>query len=166
MFERLNTPQEVFNWKLGAALTMEREIVDMLDELIEESQDEAVKQVFRTHQAETRGHVQNLEEVFRTFGWEADDSPCPTISAIEKEGKANIKKSDESVVDSVILSGAIETEHHEIAVYEGLIIQARQLGREDAAEILHRNLEDERQALQKVSSLAEQRAAAHAGQPA
>lgn len=158
MFEKLNNPQEALNWQLGAALTMEREIVDMLDELIDESQDESVKQAFRGHQAETRGHVQNLEESFRLLGWEVDDSPCPTIKAIEKEGKANIKKSDEAIVDSVILAGAMETEHHEIAVYENLIMQMQSLGQNEAARLLSRNLHEEQQALEKVTTLARQHA--------
>jgi len=166
MFEQLNSPQGALNWQLGAALTMEREIIDMLDELIEESRDEAVKQAFRAHQAETRGHVQNLEGVFRSFGWEVDDSPCPTIKAIEKEGKANIKKADEAIVDSIILAGAMETEHHEIAVYENLIIHAQALGHEEAAELLKRNLDEERQALEKVTGFARQHASSGAKQPA
>lgn len=160
MFERLNTPEEAFNWQLGAALTMEREIIDMLDELIEESHNEQVKQTFRAHQAETRGHAQHLEEVFRVFGWEVDDSPCPAIKAIEKEGKANIKKADDAIVDSIILEGAMETEHHEIAVYENLIIHAQALGRQDAAELLQRNLVEEQQALEKVTGFARQFAGA------
>jgi ferritin-like metal-binding protein YciE len=159
MFERLHTPEEALNYKLGAALKMEREIVDMLDELIEEARDENVKQAFRLHQQETKGHVANVEEAFRAFGWEVDDSPCPTIAAIEKEGKANIKKSDDAIVDQVILAGATETEHHEIAVYESLIVAARALGREDVATLLRRNLEQEEHALAKVKTLAEQIAA-------
>jgi len=139
---------------------MEREILHMLDELIEESRDEQVKQAFRAHQTETRGHVQRLEEVFRLFGWEVDDSPCLTIKAIEKEGKANIKKADDSIVDSIILQGAMETKHHEIAFYENLIIHAQALGRQDAAELLQRNLDEERQALEKVTGLARQLAGA------
>lgn len=160
-----NSPQEALNWQLGAALTMEREIIDMLDELIDASQDEAVKQAFRAHQAETRGHVQNLEQAFRSFGWEVDDSPCPTIKAIEKEGKANIKKVDEGIVDSIILAGAIETEHREIAVYENLILHAQALGHEDAAQLLQRNLDEEKLALEKVTGLARQHAASGAQQP-
>ncbi|HLH14319.1 MAG TPA: ferritin-like domain-containing protein [Solirubrobacteraceae bacterium] len=166
MFEKLHTPEEAFNWQLGAALTMEREIVEMLDDLIEESQQEALQQTFRSHQAQTRGHVENLEEVFRLMGWEVDDSPCPAIKAIEKEGKANIKKSDDAVVDSVILEGAMETEHHEIAVYENLIIQAQALGREDVAELFQRNIDDERAALEKVTTLARQVASSAPREPA
>ncbi|HEY4428177.1 MAG TPA: ferritin-like domain-containing protein [Solirubrobacteraceae bacterium] len=165
MFERFNNPQELFNWKLGSALTMERDIVEMLDSLIEEARQDGLKQVLRTHQSETRGHVSNIEEAFNALGWEVDDSPCPVISAIDKEGKANIKKSEEPVVDQVILGGAMETEHHEIAVYENLIINAGALGSEEVVQLLTRNLQEEQQALQKVRTLAEQAAAAGARQP-
>jgi ferritin-like metal-binding protein YciE len=41
--------------------------------------------------------------------------------ARRKEGKSRIKKTDDSVVDAVILAGALETEHYEIAVYETLV---------------------------------------------
>lgn len=159
MFERLHTPDEAYHWQLGAALTMERDIVGMLDDLIEETHDESVKQAFRSHQEQTRGHVAKLEQAFRALGWEVDDSPCPAIKAIEKEGKANIKKADETIVDSIILEGAMETEHHEIAVYENLLIGARAMGREDVAQLLAQNLAEEQEALEKVSTFAERLAA-------
>ncbi len=154
MFERFKTPEEAFNWQLGAALTMERNIVGMLDELVEETHDERIARALREHQAQTRGHVENVERAFTMLGWEVDDSPCPTIEAIEKEGKANIKKSDDAVVDPMILSGAVETEHHEIAVYENLITAAQGLGRDDVADLLSRNLAEEQTALEKVTGFA------------
>jgi ferritin-like metal-binding protein YciE len=138
----------------------------MLDELIEQSHDETLKQAFRHHQAETRGHVQGIERVFESFGWEVETSSCPTIKAIEKEGKSNIKKSDDALVDSMILGGAIETEHHELAVYDNLIIHARALGHDDAAQILERNREEEKAALEKVKELSRQHARPAAAQAA
>lgn len=155
MFERLHTPQETYNWQLGAALKMEKNIVGMLDELIEESHDESLKQLFRTHQQETRGHIDNIQQAFSALGWDIDESPCPAIEGIEKEGKATIKKTDDTLVDSVILEGAMETEHHEMAVYENLIINARAMGREDVAQLLQRNYDQEEHALQEVKTLAE-----------
>jgi ferritin-like metal-binding protein YciE len=166
MFERLNTPAEAFQHQLSSALTMEREIVDMLNDLIDNSNDETMKQAFLHHQAETRGHVQGIEKVFEIFGWEIETSSCPTIKAIEKEGKANIKKSDDAVVDSMILGGAVETEHHEIAVYDNLILHARALGHDDAAAILEHNREEEKAALEKVKELARQHARPAAAQAA
>jgi ferritin-like metal-binding protein YciE len=151
MFERLNTPEEAFNYKLGAALKMEHTVLDkILADNIEEAQDGNLKQLLRHHAEETRGQIANLEQAFAAFGWEVDDSPCPAIEAIHKEGKTNVKKSDESIVDSIILSGAAETEHHEIAVYESLITNARAMGRDDVVSLLEQNLEQEQHTLEEV----------------
>ena len=159
MFERLNTPEEAYNHKLGSALTMERDIVEMLDGLIDKSHDETLKQVLRVHQEETRGHVANIERVFETFGWDVDDSPNVVIEAIDKQGRSNIRKAEDALVDSIILSGAMETEHHEIAVYESLITNARAMGRDDVVALLQQNLEQEQHTLEEVKRSASEVAA-------
>ena len=69
-----------------------------------------------------------------------------------------IKEADDSLVDAVILGGVIETEHHEIAVYDGLIIKAEQMDDEDIVALLHENLEQEEAALDKAVKAAEQSA--------
>jgi ferritin-like metal-binding protein YciE len=56
----------------------------------------------------------------------------------------------EDLTDSVILAGAAETEHHEIAVYENLIVHANAHGHEDVVALLQENLEQEQQTLGKV----------------
>jgi ferritin-like metal-binding protein YciE len=152
VFERLNTPQELFSFKLGAALKMENTVLDMLGDLEQAAQREKLKQQFRHHADETREQIRNIEEAFRAIGEEPDDSPCPAIEGIEKEGKANIKKTDDSLVDAVILSGAAETEHHEIAVYEGLITHAEAMGNDEVVQLLSRNLEQEQHTLEEVKS--------------
>jgi ferritin-like metal-binding protein YciE len=160
MFERLNTPEEAFNYKLGAALKMEHTVLEkILEDNIEEAKDDKVKGLLRHHQDETRQHIGNIEQAFTAFGWEVDDSPCPAIEAIHKEGKANVKKTDDSIVDSIILSGAMETEHHEIAVYEALITNARAMGRDDVVGLLQQNLEQEQHTLEEVKRSASEMAA-------
>jgi len=156
MFERLNTPEEVFSFKLGAALKMENTILEMLSELDEHAQREELKQSIRQHAQETRHHVSNLEQSFRLLGEEVDDSPCPAIDGLQSEGKATIKKADESVVDIVILSGIVETEHHEIAVYENLIAAAEARGAGEVATLLRENLHSEQQTLERAKHSSEQ----------
>jgi ferritin-like metal-binding protein YciE len=58
------------------------------------------------------------------LGEEPDESPCPVIDGLEKEGLSNLKAVDDSLNDHVIVAGVCETENHEIAVYEGLITRA------------------------------------------
>jgi len=124
MFEKLETPEQVFSFKLGAALTMERTVLEMLGDLQEHARRDELKQLFAHHERETREHVDRIERSFQLLGEEVDDSPCPAIEGLEKEGKATIKKTDDRIVDIVLLAAATETEHHEIAVYETLVTNA------------------------------------------
>jgi ferritin-like metal-binding protein YciE len=153
MFERFNTPQEALNFKLGATLKMEQKVLEILDDNIASAQDEKVKELLRTHRKESEQHLTNVEEAFGMFGWDIDDSPCPAIEGLEKEGKAMVKKADDALVDSVILQGALEVEHHELGVYENLLINIKAMGRDDAARLLHQNFESEQGALDKVRAL-------------
>jgi len=140
---------------------MEHTVLDkILDDSINEAQDDGLKQLFRHHAEETRQQIGNLEQVFAAFGWEPDDSPCPAIEGLHKEAKANVKKTDDAIVDSILLSGAAETEHHEIAVYEGLIINARAMGRDDVVRLLEQNLDQEKHTLDEVKRAMEQAATA------
>jgi ferritin-like metal-binding protein YciE len=151
MFDKLNTPREVFGHKLGSALTMEQDVLEMLGDLEGKSQRDELKQQFRHHADETRQQIANIEQSFRSMGEEPDDSPCQAIKGLEAEAKANIKMADDSVVDDVILAGAAATEHHEISVYETLIAHAEELGEPEVVQLLQQNLEQEKHTLQEVS---------------
>ena len=150
MFDKLNTQRELFGHKLGAALTMEQDVLDMLGDLEKKAQRAQLKEQFRHHAEETRQQINNIEQVFRALGEEPDDSPCLVTKALDKEAKANIKMADDSVIDAVILSGAAETEHHEIAVYESLVTQAEEFGQTDVVRLLQQNLEIEQHTLDEV----------------
>lgn len=154
----IETPHELFVHKLGAALTMEETILDMLEKLQEEASDPTLQRNLKQHYRETQQHVANLQQIFRALGEEPEKQPCPAIDGLEKEGKQMINDVDESLVDAVILSGVIETEHHEIAVYDGLIIKAEQMDDEDIVALLQENLEQEEGALDKAVKGAEESA--------
>jgi ferritin-like metal-binding protein YciE len=162
MFDKLNTQRELFGHKLGSALTMEQDMLDMLGDLEDKAQRTELKQQFHHHAEETRQQIDNIEQVFRALGEEPDESPSPVTKALDKEAKADIKMADDSVVDTVILTGAAETEHHEIAVYESLITQAEELGQPDAVRLLQQNLEIEQHTLEEVKQQQRQVATATA----
>jgi ferritin-like metal-binding protein YciE len=63
---------------------------------------------------------------------------------------------DDSLNDHVIVSGVCETEHHEIAVYEGLITTAEAMREQDIVALLQENLEQEQAALRKGEQFAQQ----------
>jgi ferritin-like metal-binding protein YciE len=154
----IETPNELFVHKLGATLTMEETILGMLENLQQEASDPKLQKDLRDHHQETQQQIENLHRIFQALGEEPEKESCPAIEGLEKEGKQMIKDVDESLVDSVILGGVIETEHHEIAVYDGLIIKAEQIGDDDIVALLNENLEQEEGALDKAVKASEQSA--------
>ena len=147
---KLTTPHELFVHDLGACLTMEETVDGMLETLIDEAHDQELMQTLRHHREETQAQIRNLHRAFEALGEDAETQPCPAIEGIEKEGEANLKMADEALADDVILAGCAETEHHEIAVYENLIVHAGALGQDDVVALLRENLEQEQHTLGEV----------------
>ena len=165
MLNRLDTPIELLTHKLGAALTMEHTVLKMLDELANEARHGELEELFRHHAEETTEQIANLGKAFAALDLEPDKKPCPAIKALRVEGKANIELAKGEFVDDVVLAAAAETEHHEIAVYEELITYAQAMGRQDVADLLRQNLEQEQHTLEEVRRAAE-RIASETLQPA
>ena len=157
MLERMKIeePRELFTHKLGAALRMETTVAGMLRTLVEKAQSPELKVLLRRHADETDHQIANLHEAFAAVGEAPVEKACPAIKGIESEGETLIRMTDDALVDAVILSGAAETEHHEIAVYEGLIAHARAMGHETVAGLLRDNLRQEEATLEAVKGATE-----------
>jgi ferritin-like metal-binding protein YciE len=147
---QIGDPKQLFQHKLGAALTMEQTVVTMLQELEGKAREDELKQQLSHHRQETEGQIRNLEQAFTALGTTAQRQPCPVIDGLEKEGKELLKQTSTELHDAVILSGCAEVEHHEIAVYDGLITFAEQLDADDVVALLEENLEQEEHTLKEV----------------
>jgi ferritin-like metal-binding protein YciE len=147
---RVEGPKELFLFNLGATLQMENTVEEMLGQLIEAASDSELKQQLRHHREETQAQIRNLHQIFESLGQEPKEHPCPAIEGIEKDGQAKLKMSADELHDAVILDGCAATEHHEIAVYENLIVHADALGHDDVVVLLRENLEQEQHTLGEV----------------
>jgi ferritin-like metal-binding protein YciE len=147
---KVENPKELFVHKLGAALTMENTVEEMLGKLIEKANDSQLKQQLRHHREETQAQIRNLKQAFSTLGMEPKEQSCPAIEGIEKEGDAMLGMAEPSLYDAIILAGCAGTEHHEIAVYENLIAHASALGHDDVVALFQENLEQEQHTLGEV----------------
>ena len=160
---QLSSPEEFFAFKLGIALQMERTVLTMLRELEGKANDGELKELISHHRDETEQQLQNLEQAFSALGKEAQGHQSPSIDGLKTEGRELLEKADESLVDSVIVGGAVGTEHHEIAVYESLITMAEAMGADDVVALLQENLEQEQHTLEEMSRKAEQFSRQQAG---
>lgn len=149
------SPRELFLHELGDILYVERELVDKtLPKLIGEVQDAEFKQGLEKHLDETRQHVKNVEQVFRSLDEEPKAEPCLGFEGLRKEHDKLMEETSPSLVDLVDLGAAARTENYEIAAYEALRRMAKALGEEKAVGLLDENLQQEKETLREVEKIA------------
>jgi ferritin-like metal-binding protein YciE len=155
---QLTSTNELFTHKLGAALTMEQTVLKMLQKLEQTAKEPELKEQFSHHRDETQQQISNLQQVFSALGETPQTQPCPTIDGLKEESEQMISQTSGQLIDAVLLGGAAETEHHEIAVYEGLITHADEMGHEDVVALLTENLEQEQHTLKEVQKATKKQA--------
>lgn len=136
----------------------EKQILKNLPKMIDKATDPELKKGFETHMAETEGHVARVEEVFRMHGVEAKAVNCPAIDGILKEaGEIAGEVEDPRVLDAALVAAAQAVEHYEITRYGTLVAWAKELGRNDCAAVLQKNLDEEKATDAKLTQLANRR---------
>lgn len=152
----IKTLDDLFVHQLRDIYYAEKQIVQALPDMIEKAKDPGLKQGFEAHLGETKNHVKRLEQVFKMHGVEAKDVECPAIDGIiEEADEIAGEVDDKKVLDAALIAAAQAVEHYEITRYGTLIAWAKQLGRPDCASVLQENLEEEKAADSKLTSLAE-----------
>jgi len=149
---------DLFVHTLGDIYYAEQQILKALPKMIEKVQDPQLKQAFESHLAETRNHVNRVEQVFMMHEAEKKAVKCPAIDGIIDEANEILSDAkDNEVLDAAALASAQAVEHYEITRYGTLIAWARQLGRNDCASVLQQTLEEEKKADLKLTEIAEAR---------
>ena len=135
----------------------EKHLVDALETLEEKATTQNLKNAFAEHRDVTLGHVSRLEEVFSMLGEEAKTRKCEAINGIIKEADAIIDETETDTLtrDAALILAAQKAEHYEIATYGTLATFARTLGENQVASLLHETLEEEKEADEKLTSIAE-----------
>lgn len=152
----IKTMDNLFVHTLRDIYYAENQIVKALPEMIDKASDSALKQGLQMHLGETKNHVKRLEQVFKMHGVESTGVDCPAIDGIIEETEDIAGEvEDRRVLDAALIAAAQAVEHYEMTRYGTLIAWAKQLGRSDCASILQQNLEEEKAADAKLTSLAE-----------
>jgi ferritin-like metal-binding protein YciE len=168
MSTQMTDPRALFLHELGDVLYAERTLLKTLPKLQEEASDEELALGFEEHLEQTRQQVKNVEQAFEKLGEKPSAEKCPGIDGIKQEHDDFVAKESPSqdVLDSFLTGAGARTEHYEIAAYEGLVTMAEALGETEVAKLLTENLEQEKEALEKLKMigkrLAQQGAKQHA----
>lgn len=153
----IETQMDLFEHGLRDAYAAEQMILEALDDLDETTTDEKVTRAFRDHRNETKGQIDRLERIFQELDKQVPRShTCEGIRGIlaeHTEVASGVTRPN--LVDIVNLAFADRAEHYEISMYGNLAYLARDLGFEEAGDLLHESLEEEKAMLQNLKNLVE-----------
>ena len=136
----------------------ENQILKALPKLIEAANNPQLKRGLKDHLKETEEQVSRLEQIFEMREEKPKGTKCPGINGLISEGdEITGNVSDKKVLDAAIIGAAQAVEHYEITRYGSLIAWAREMKRNDFADILQANLDEELATDEKLTELAESR---------
>ena len=152
----IKTMNDLYVHQLQDIYYAEKQILKSLPEMIGKATDKNLKAGLQMHLQETETHVARLEQVFKLHDLKPKAVDCPAIDGIIDEAEeVSGEVDDKQVLDAAIVASAQAVEHYEISKYGTLVAWARQLGRDDAAAILMKTLEEEKATDKKLTALAE-----------
>lgn len=148
----MSTLHETFVEELNDIYDGEHQIIEALPNAINAAEDDELKEALETHLEETHGHVERLDDVFEMIGESPKRKRCRGLEGIIAEGKDNVSRKRG---DAALIASLQKVEHYELASYGSLVCWARLLDEKDAADALEETLNEESDADEKLSEIAD-----------
>ena len=147
---------ELFENALKDIYWAEKALTKALPKMAKNATSEELVEAIEQHLAETEEQVKKVEQVFEILEKKAVAKKCEAMEGLIKEGEEIIKDTEKGPQrDAGIIAAAQKVEHYEIASYGTLRTFAQTLGLDDAAEIFEEILEEEKNADQTLTEVAE-----------
>jgi len=148
--------RDLFEDELKDIFWAEKALTRAIPKMAKNATSEELVDALNEHLEVTRGHVSRLEESFKILGKAARAKKCEAMAGLVKEAEEIMEDTEEGVVrDAGIISAGQKVEHYEIATYGTLCAFAKTLGEDEVASLLQQTLDEEKEADQKLTEIAE-----------
>jgi len=147
---------DLFEDNLKDIYWAEKALTKAIPKMIKNATSDDLIEALTDHLEVTQTHVTRLENVFSSIGVKAQAKKCLAMEGLINEGGEIMESTEEGVVrDAGIIAAAQKVEHYEIATYGTLGVFAKILGKNEAADLLLETLNEEKEADEKLSEIAE-----------
>ena len=148
--------RSLFEDELKDIYWAEKALTKAIPKMIKNATSEELIDALEDHLEVTKGHVERCEQVFEILGKPARAKKWEAMEGLTKEAEEIMSSTEEGVVrDAGIISAAQKVEHYEIASYGTLCDFAKTLGENEIADLLTQTLNEEKEADQTLTSVAE-----------
>ena len=153
---KATTLKDVYVDELRDLYNAEQQLIKALPKMAKAATSEDLRQGFEEHLEQTKGHARRLEQIFQALGESIKGKKCKGMEGIVAEGAEVLSEGYEgAAMDAAIISAAQRVEHYEIAGYGSVHAYATTLGETEAANLLERTLNEEKETDQKLTDLSE-----------
>ncbi len=136
--------RDLFIQKLQALYDVEKNLVKALPKMAKASTNRELEEGFIKHLAETRTHMERLEQIAKILDFKLKPLKSEAIRGLVKDGEWVIKNvTPEEARDSNLARAAQYVEHYEMAGYMAAIDWANALGESEVADLLAMTLAEE-----------------------
>ena len=149
--------EEFFVDSLKDLYWAEKHLTKALPKMSKAASSEELKSAIDEHLEVTKEQVSKLEQVFELIGQKAQAKKCEAMEGLVKEGETVIEETedDSRTRDVAIIIAAQKVEHYEIAAYGSLTQLAKLSNKKEVADILGSILEEEKEADEVLTKIAE-----------
>jgi ferritin-like metal-binding protein YciE len=152
-----NSLQQLYLEQLRDLYDAEQQIIKALPEMIDAATSTELKDGLTEHLEVTKTQASRLEQIFEDLGEKAKGEKCKGIRGVLEEGSDLVGKIDDpDLRDSAIIASAQRVEHYEMAGYGTARTFATLLQQEEASKLLQQTLDEEKEADQTLTELAEE----------
>jgi ferritin-like metal-binding protein YciE len=150
-----NSLQDVFAEQLSDLRNAEEQLVQALPKMARAAYSEELRKAFEEHLAQTRGHLERIEDVQATSGLVGSGAECAGMRGLIEEGSKVVAAIGEPLAkDAALIAAAQRVEHYEIAAYGTAATLANHLGLDEAADALGQTLDEEQAADKLLTKIA------------
>jgi ferritin-like metal-binding protein YciE len=152
-----NSLRELYMEQLRDLYDAEQQIIKALPEMIEAATAENLKDALTEHLDVTKLQATRLENIFTTLGEKPKGEKCKGIEGVLAEGSDLVDGIENpGLRDAAIIASAQRVEHYEMAGYGTARTFATLLKDAEASKLLQQTLDEEEEADQKLTGLAEE----------
>ena len=156
MQTQISSLKDLFMAESARLYSVETQLISALPQMAELAQNQQLKQAITSHLEETRQQKQRLEQLFSQAGGQVPQMVDKSMQTMLQEAQQTLSMIGSGEVrDAAIIGCAQKVEHVEIAAYGTAASLAKMLGLQEAQQLLHQTLQEEKGADAKLTQLAE-----------
>ncbi len=153
---KLNTLKDLYIEELRDIYSAETQIVKALPKVAEACTSDELKSAIEDHLDQTKEQVERLDEIFESIGTPSKGRRCVAMEGLIKEAQEQLaEEMADDIKDAAIIGACQKIEHYEIAVYGTVCTYAKLLGRDDDLDLLGQSLDEEKEADETLTDIAE-----------